>query len=71
MNLKAIYDKIGKDQGISGEEVKKQIQNAIDVSFASAKGSQNEFWSKVSKDDKAPAADDVILYIVQEMKKRK
>lgn len=71
MNLKHIYDKIGKEQGISGQEVKAQIQNAIDLSYASAKGSENEFWSKVSKNGKAPSADDVILYIVNEMKNKK
>lgn len=70
MNLKLIYEKIGQDQGIAGEEVKKQIQKAIDASFALREENQSEFWSKVSKDGKSPNADDVIFYIVNEMMKK-
>lgn len=60
---------IGEGEGISSEEVEKEIQIVIDSGFDNPDAGIRAEWAKVPFKGERPTSQEVIEYLFKEMKK--
>ena len=67
MNMKSIYRKIAKEEGITPEEVKKHMQAAIDDAYLNAKKTSDIslFQRSIPFQGKTPTPEELILSIAE------
>lgn len=65
-----IMDTIAKGEGISAEEVEREIQGAIDSGFDNPDEKVREEWAKVAFKGERPTPQEVIEYLCKEMKNK-
>lgn len=73
MMNRGIYRKIAKKHGVSAEEVRQDIQNAIKITYSDTNQSLNNIKAQnaVPRKGEIPTPDELICHIVNEMHKKK
>ena len=73
MNLKKIYRKIAKEYGVSEEEVRNDIEKAIDFAFRESNKSKEliEFQNKIPSAQDIPTPEEFISYVVMSVRNKK
>jgi hypothetical protein len=61
--------KLAAEKGISEEEVRREIQIAIDAGMANQDQNVQAYWKKMIKNGVKPTPEDVIEYIAKQVKK--
>lgn len=67
IGTKAIL-KMAKEKGISVDEIRKEIQIAIDIGMASSDPVAKEHWAKMSHNGNPPTPEEVITYLSKNVK---
>lgn len=62
--IESIYGDIARQNGVTADEVKEEIRNALNMGIHSSDPEAKEFWKKITTDVENPTIDDIILYIV-------
>lgn len=73
MNLKKIYRKIAKEYGVSEEEVRNDIEKAINFAFRETNKSKEliEFQNKIPSAQDIPTPEEFISYVVMSIRNKK
>ena len=73
MNMKSIYRKIAKEEGITPEEVKKQMQAAIDDAYLNANNTTeiSHFQQSIPFQGKTPTPEELITSIAENFYSKK
>lgn len=73
MNLNNIYRKIAKEYGVSEEEVRNDIEKAIDFAFRDTNKSKEliEFQNKIPSEQDIPTPEEFISYVVMSIRNKK
>lgn len=73
MNLKKIYRKIAKEYGASEEEVRNDIEKAINFAFRETNKSKEliEFQNKIPSSQDIPTPEEFISYVVMSIRNKK
>jgi Sporulation initiation factor Spo0A C terminal. len=71
--MRNIYKKIAKEHGVSVEEVKRDMQAAIDYAYIKKNKLEREkvLQASVPCKDKVPEPEDFIRYVVKRMKSQR
>ena len=69
MNLNKILEQIAIKNGVSDEQVLKDIQEAFDEGWNNSDKKVQAFWRKIPTKHKKPTLEEVILYMVTECMK--
>lgn len=62
------FEKIAKSEGISVNEVKQEIQKAIDDAIQSDDPAVQAYWKKMKYKGEKPTPEEVVLYIARQVK---
>lgn len=62
------FEKIAKSEGISVNEVKQEIQKAIDDAIQSDDPAVQAYWKKMKYKGEKPTQEEVVLYIARQVK---
>lgn len=62
------FEKIAKLEGISVNEVKQEIQKAIDDAMQSDDPAVQTYWRKMKCKGEKPTPEEVVLYIAKQVK---
>lgn len=62
------FKKIAKSEGISVNEVKQEIQKAIDDAIQSDDPAVQAYWKKMKYKGEKPTPEEVVLYIARQVK---
>lgn len=62
------FEKIAKSEGISVNEVKQEIQKAIDDAIQSDDPAIQAYWKKMKYKGEKPTPEEVVLYIARQVK---
>lgn len=68
MNTKDIFKKIAMENHTTPEEVRAEIQKAIDAGFDSPDPKIQEEWKKMNIGGERPTPEEVIAYVVGRLK---
>lgn len=73
MDLKKIYQEIAKQNGVTVEEAKREMQAAIDAAYNSPNNNDmtRAYQDKVPRKGEVPTVDEFILYMAERAKKNK
>ncbi|MGN0539138.1 MAG: sporulation initiation factor Spo0A C-terminal domain-containing protein [Candidatus Fimenecus sp.] len=66
--MKHIIEEIAKQNGVSKEEVIRDIQEAISIAMQSENAEAKAFWKQLAPDGKQPPIETVIRAIVSQLK---
>jgi hypothetical protein len=71
LSMMSIYQKIAEAHGVSAEEVKKDMQAAIDHAYKSKhkSGIEKAYLNSVPRKGEIPTPEEFIVYAVRQMKK--
>lgn len=64
MDTKEIFEKIAKQNHTTPEDVRAEIQKAIDVGFADPDPNIQKEWKKMKLKGERPTPEEVIAYVV-------
>ncbi len=70
MNMLNIYQKIARENGVSVEEVKREIQAAIQEAYRNPSAEAAMIQCRIPRAGKLPTPEEVIDYVVSEVIKR-
>lgn len=72
MSMRKIYRKIARKHGITVEEVKREMQSAIDETYNNSNYDDvtKAYQDKVPRKGEVPTADEFILYAVGKVKNK-
>lgn len=62
------FEKIARKEGISVDEVRQEIQKAIDDAMQSDDPAVQAYWRKIKFKGKKPTPEEVVLYIAKQVK---
>ena len=62
--------KLAEQEKMNVEEIREEIQRAIDAAYDNPDPKYRKEWSKVPFAGERPTPEDVIMYVVREMKER-
>lgn len=62
------FEKIARKEGISVDEVRQEIQKAIDDAMQSDDPAVQAYWRKIKFKGKKPMPEEVVLYIAKQVK---
>ncbi len=70
MNMDDIYSKIAKEHGITVEEVKKEMQAAVDCAYNNPEKTMQErmIQARISHNGGTPTAEELIAYVIRQVK---
>lgn len=68
MNTKDIFKKIAMENNTTPEDVRTEIQKAIDAGFDSPDPQIQEEWKKMNIKGERPTPEEVIAYVVGRLK---
>lgn len=69
MNINRILKKIAIKNGVSVEQVRRDIQKALDEGWNSSDEKVREYWRKIPSKHEKPTLEEVILHIITECNK--
>lgn len=69
MNLNRIFKQIAVENGVSDEQVRQDIQEALDEGWNNSDEKVQAYWRKIPTKHKKPTLEEVILYMVTECTK--
>lgn len=71
MDLRKIYREVAKQNGVTVEEVKREMQEAIDAAYNSPYNNDitRAYQDKIPRKGKVPTVDEFILYMADRTKK--
>lgn len=64
-----VIAKLAAEKGISEEEVRREIQIAIDAGMANQDQNVQAYWKRIIKNGAKPTPEDVIVYLAKQVKK--
>ena len=67
MKIKNVIKKVAKQHGVSCEQVRNDIKEAIRIGMASDNPIVKENWRKISKNGREPTVEEVIAFIALEI----
>lgn len=72
MDMRSIYRKIAKQNGVSVKEVKEEMQKAINYAWNNPDKTADVHFNqlKISPDGKKPSVDEFIRYCLSEIKQK-
>lgn len=72
MSMRSIYRKVAKQYGVSVEEVKREMQAAINDAYQNTPndGITGAYQNRVPRKGEIPTTDEFIRYCSQELKKK-
>ena len=62
------FEKIAREEGISVDEVRCEIQKAIDDAMQSDDPAVQAYWKKIKYKGEKPTLEEVVLYIAKQVK---
>lgn len=62
------FEKIARKEGISVDEVRQEIQKAIDDAMQSDDPAVQAYWRKIKFKGEKPMPEEVVLYIAKQVK---
>lgn len=62
------FEKIARKEGISVDEVRREIQKAIDDAMQSDDPAVQAYWKKIKCKGEKPTPEEVVLYIAKQVK---
>ena len=63
--MKDIFETVAEQNGVSADEVEKEIEKAIDLALNSANPQQAELWKEISENEEMPTPETVVDRIAQ------
>lgn len=72
MISKTTYKKIAHDHGITVDEVKREIQSAIEYAYKNPQKSESEklLQENINHKDEIPTPEELVAYVLQEIKRQ-
>lgn len=70
MSMRNVYRKIAREHGVSVQEVKREIQTAINEAYKNPLPDMAMQQCRIPKKGKVPTPDEVIRFSVEEVLKR-
>ena len=67
MKIKNVIKKVAKQHGVSCEQVRNDIKEAIRIGMASKDPIAKENWRKISKNGREPTVEEVIAFLALEV----
>ncbi|MGI6717073.1 MAG: hypothetical protein ACOX3X_08470 [Eubacteriales bacterium] len=64
ISIENIYNTIASENGVSPDEVKNEIRDALYAGCQSDDPDAREFWSRLAMENECPTIDDIILHII-------
>ena len=64
---KTTIEELAAQEGISAEEIRKEIEKAIDAALSSTSPAVQAYWAAIPKAGEKHTPEEVIEYIVEEM----
>ena len=61
-------EKVARHNGVSEDEVRREIQTAIDLAMANPDPGVREYWAKIPRKGDKPTPEEAILYISGQIK---
>jgi len=61
-------EKLAVQKGISAAEVRREIENAIDIGMANPDPTVQAYWAKIPKESETPTPEEVIVFIAKNIK---
>ncbi len=71
MNTKKLFMQIAIENNTTPEEVRREIEKAIDEAMSSPDPQARIFWENIPKKSAKPTPEEVIAYIAGEIKKKR
>lgn len=62
------FEKIARKEGVSVDEVRREIQKAIDDDMQSDDPAVQSYWKKIKYKGEKPTPEEVVLYIAKQVK---
>ena len=62
------FEKIARKEGVSVDEVRREIQKAIDDAMQSDDPAVQSYWKKIKYKGEKPTPEEVVLYIAKQVK---
>jgi hypothetical protein len=70
MDIKNIIRRIATENGVTPEEVEKEMMNAIRIGMSSTDPNVQAHWKRMSPSGTEPTINEVLTYLVSETVKR-
>ncbi len=68
MNIQNILEKIAMQNGVSVDQVRQDIQEALDYGWNSTDENVKAYWRKIPAKHGKPTLDEVLVYIINSIK---
>ncbi len=68
MNIQKILERIAMQNGVSVDEVRHDIQEALDYGWNSTDESVTAYWRRIPTKHEKPTLEEVLLYIINSIK---
>ncbi len=67
-NIDKIYGKIAKENGTTAQDVKTEIENALEIGFGCPDPDVQDFWRQINRESEKPTLDDLILFVIASLR---